>query len=453
MERLLMNGILSKASRILQSLQAVTRTLQYRNFRLFIAGQCISLIGTWMQRIALGWLVYRLTGSVLLLGAVSFAGQFPTFFFTPFAGVLADQVNRRHLIIFTQSIAMLQALILAGLVLSGWVQIWHLMVLSVVLGMVYAVDMPCRQAFMHEMIGNRAYLGNAIALNSSIVNVARLLGPSIAGLLIAFTGEGVCFLVNGLSYLAVLGALLAMKLKPRLEQPQKRHAFLQLKDGVVYAYTFPPIRAILLLLTVVSLVGMPYSVLMPVFTKTILHGGPEELGLLMGAAGLGSLIAAVFLASRTSILGLDRWMAHTAMVLAFGLVALAISGNLAMAMVDMLLVGFGMIFLMAVGNTLLQTIVDDDKRGRVMSFYTLSIMGMAPLGSLGYSALAKGIGVPFTFLTGGVMCFATALVFHARLSNLRKHAHPIYVRLGILPEIANGLRSATKFTADDKNLD
>lgn len=436
-----------------QSFRTVTRALQYRNFRLFIAGQCVSLTGTWMQRIALGWLVYRLTGSVLLLGAVGFAGQLPTFLLTPFAGVLADRVNRHRLIIFTQSIAMLQALTLSALVLSGSIQIWHIMLLSVILGVVNALDMPCRQSFMHEMIDSKADLGNAIALNSSIVNVARLLGPSIAGLLIASTGEGICFLINGLSYLAVLAALLFMRLKPKAVQSQKRHPILQLKDGVIYAYSFPPIRIILLLLTVISLMGMPYNVLMPVFAKNILQGGPCVLGLLMGAAGVGALIAAVYLASRSNVLGLEKWMVYTAVILALGLIALALSRNLILSMIDMLLIGFGLIFLMAAGNTLLQTIVDDDKRGRVMSFYTFSIMGMAPFGSLFYGVLAKWFGVPFTLAAGGVACFAGAIIFYFKLPELQKHVHPIYLRLGFLPEIADGLESAVEITSTDKDID
>lgn len=452
-----MNKILIKAALIFRAykekFQAPLRALQYRNFRLFMAGQSISLIGTWMQRIALGWLVYRLTGSVLLLGATSFAGQLPTFLLTPLAGVMADRVNRHRLIIFTQAMAMLQALTLSILVLSGYIQIWHIMVLSVVLGMVRAVDMPCRQAFMHEMIDHKANLGNAIALNSSIVNLARLTGPSIAGLLISLTGEGVCFLVNGLSYIAALAALMSMSLKPGRAPKQKRHPIQQLKDGVIYAYSTPPIRAILLLLTLISLMGMPYTVLMPVFTRNILQGGPEALGLLMGAAGVGSLVAAVYLASRSNVLGLEKWMVFTALILALGLMALAFSRNLVLSMLDMSLVGFGMISLMASGNTLLQTIVDDDKRGRVMSFYTFSIMGMAPFGSLFYGTLAKYLGVPFTLATGGIACFAGSLVFYLGLPFMRKHIHPIYVKLGILPEIASGLESATEITAYDKNLD
>ena len=442
-----------KLSLVGQRLRTMTRALRYRNFRLFIGGQCISLIGTWMQRIALGWLVYRLTNSVFLLGAVGFAGQLPVFLLTPFAGVLADRVNRHRLIVITQLMAMLQALVLAVLVLGGWIHIWHVMVLSVVLGAVNAVDMPCRQSFMHEMIDDRTDLGNAIALNSSTVNVARLIGPSLAGLLIAVTGEGICFLINGLSYLAVIAALLMMTLKPVAKPVQQRHPIRQLKEGVVYACSFPPIRAILLLLAVISLMGMPYTVLMPVLAKNILHGGPATLGLLMGAAGVGALIAAVYLASRTSVLGLAKRMVYTGVILAVGLILLAASRHLVPAMINMLLVGFGMIFQMAAGNTLLQTIVDDDKRGRIMSFYTFSIMGMAPFGSLLFGALAERIGVSGTLAVGGAACLVGTIVFHFKLPEMRRHVRPIYVRLGILPEIAGGLQSVTAITAQDKNLD
>jgi MFS family permease len=289
-----------------KGLRAVIRALDHRNFRLFFGGQSISLIGTWMQRIALGWLVYRLTNSAFLLGAVGFAGQIPIFFIAPFAGVFADRWNRQRMLILTQTLSMAQALLLSFLVLTGTVSVWQIIALSAFLGVVNAFDMPIRQAFTLEMIENKEDLGNAIALNSSMVNSARLLGPSLAGMLIAVFGEGTCFLLNGISYVAVIAALLAMKINPRPPQPRRPPAMQELKQGFAYAFGFAPIRDVLLLLGLVSLVGMPYTVLMPIFARDILHGGPHVLGFLMGASGIGALAGAVYLASRKSVLGLGK---------------------------------------------------------------------------------------------------------------------------------------------------
>ncbi|MFZ0390957.1 MAG: MFS transporter [Calditrichia bacterium] len=435
-----------------EGFSTATRALRYRNFRLFFAGQSISLIGTWMQRIALGWLVYRLTNSAFLLGIVGFAGQLPTFIFTPFAGVLADRLNRHRLIILTQSIAMLQALLLAALVFSGVIVIWHVITLSILLGIINAMDMPVRQSFTVEMVEGRENLGNAIALNSSMVNAARLVGPSLAGVIIAATGEGFCFLINGLSYIAVIAALLMMKLpRQRVGSGNKKNPLQQLKEGYVYAYSFAPIRAILLLLSIVSLVGMPYTVLMPVFAKTILQGDASTLGILMGAAGLGALAGAGYLASRRTVLGLGSWMAFTTVVFALGLIAFSFSRYFYLSLLFMLFTGFGMISLMAASNTILQTIVDDDKRGRVMSFYTVSIMGMLPFGSLLTGALAGKFGAPATFAVGGLICLLSAGFFYYRLPALRVLVRPIYARMGIIPEIAAGLQSASEISTHDKN--
>jgi MFS family permease len=437
---------------MIERLRTSTRALRYRNFRLFLLGQSISLVGTWMQRIALGWLVYSMTGSAFLLGIVGFVGQLPTFLFTPFAGVLADRLNRHRMVIMTQSLAMLQATILAVLVLSDRIQIWHVLFLSGALGIINSIDMPTRQSFMVDMIGNKQDLGNAIALNSSMVNAARLLGPSIAGLLIAAVGEGICFLVNAVSYLPVILALFLMQLPARKIRSDRARQLQDLRDGLRYAYSFPPIRAILLLLNLASLVGMPYTVLMPVFAKSVLHGGPNTLGFLMGAAGVGALSGAVILASRRTVVGLGRWLVATSLILGMGLLSFSFSRSLLLSLLCMVLVGFGMISLMATSNTVLQTIVEDDKRGRVMSFYTVSIMGMAPFGSLLFGSLAGRIGAPATLAVGGSLCLAGAAVFYRRLPALREMVRPIYVRMGIIPEIARGLQSATEIATHDKNL-
>ncbi len=424
--------------------KSIVRALRYRNFRLFFAGQSISLIGTWMQRIALGWLVYRMTNSAFLLGLVGFAGQLPTFLFSPFAGVLADRMNRHRLLILTQVMAMIQAVILAWLVLMDLILIWHIMLLSILLGLINAVDAPVRQSFMVEMIETKEDLGNAIALNSTMVNGARLIGPSFAGILITAVGEGICFLINGISYVAVIVALLAMHIIRKNVPSKTLHPWRDLKEGFAYAFGFAPIRAILLLLSLVSLMGMSYAVLMPIFARDILHGGPYTLGFLMAATGVGALIGALSLAYRETALGLGKWIAQAAGLLGFGLILTSFSRIFWLSIALLLVVGFGMMVQMAASNTVLQTIVDDDKRGRVMSFYTMAFMGMAPFGSLIAGSLASKIGAPNTLIIGGMCCLIGSTVFASRLPALRKMVHPIYVKMGIIPEIASGIQTAAE---------
>jgi MFS family permease len=430
----------------LKGFRIIFRSLRYRNYRLFFTGQSISLIGTWIQRLALPWLVYRLTGSVFLLGLVGFAGQIPTFLLTPFAGVLTDRWNRYHILIATQILAMIQALVLSFLFFIGAIQVWHIILLSTFIGFVNAFDMPARQSFVVEMVEKREDLGNAIALNSSMFNSARLLGPSIAGVLIAATGEGICFLLNGLSYLFVIGSLLMMKVIPKKVKTQETQVLHGLKEGFSYAFGFAPIRSIILLLGLVSLMGMPYTVLMPVFAKEILHGGSHTFGFLMGASGIGALTGALYLASRKSILGLGKTIPLSAAVFGFGLVAFSLSRFFFLSLALMLITGLGMIIQMASSNTILQTIVDDDKRGRVMSFYTMAFVGTAPFGSLLAGGLASSLGAPNTLIIGGVSCVLGAAVFASKLSELRKIVHPIYVKLGIISEVASGIQTATELT-------
>jgi MFS family permease len=424
-------------------LRAIARGLRYRNFRLFFMGQSVSLIGTWMQRIALGWLVYRLTGSPFLLGIVGFVGQIPTFILASFAGVFADHWNRRRILVLTQTLAMLQAFVLACLVLSGMVRIWHIVVLSVSLGIINAFDMPTRQSFVVKMIDDKRDLGNAIALNSSMVNSARLLGPSLAGVLIAAVGEGLCFLINGLSYLAVVASLLAMRIAETESVPRRSGVWQRLREGFTYATRFEPIWAILLMLALVSVMGMPYTVLMPVFAKDVLRGGPQALGFLSGSAGVGALVGALYLASRRTVLGLGRTIPLAAGILGAGLIAFSFSRLLVLSLLLMLLVGLGQMIQMASSNTILQTIVDDDKRGRVMSFYTMAFMGFAPIGSLLGGSLASRIGAPWTVFVGGAACLVGAVLFARRLPALRAKVRPIYVTMGIIPEVAAGIQSAT----------
>jgi len=432
------------------TLKTMVRALRHRNFRLFFSGQSISLIGTWMQRVALSWLVYQMTHSAFLLGIVGFSGLIPNLILTPFAGVVADRWNRHTQLLWTQSLAMLQALVLAFLVLTGLIQVWHIITLSILLGAIMAFDTPIRQAFMLEMVESKEDLGNAIALNSSMVNAARLIGPSTAGLLISLVGEGICFLINGISYIAVIASLILMKLAARPAKQRRPKVLRQLREGLSYASKFEPIRAILLLLAVVSFMGMPYTVLMPIFAKDILHGGAEALGFLMGAAGVGALVGAAWLASRKTVLGLGRMIPLAAATFGTGLVAFSFSRWFVVSLFLMLFVGFGQMVQLASSNTLLQTIVDDDKRGRVMSLYAMSFMGMMPLGNLLAGAVAGKIGAPWTVFAGGIACMLGAIIFARRLPALRKVVHPIYVSMGIIPEIATGIQSASESpTADN----
>jgi MFS family permease len=430
-----------------RGLSFMLRALSHRNYKLFFSGQSLSLIGTWMTRIATSWLVYRLTGSALLLGVVGFAGQIPSFLLAPFAGVLVDRWNRHRLLVATQVLAMLQSLALGILALAGIIKIWHVIALSIFQGVINAFDMPARQAFVVEMVEKREDLPNAIALNSSMVNAARLLGPSIGGVVIAAVGEGWCFMLDGISYLAVIASLLAMKITPRMTEHLKETSMLgEIREGWRYATGFAPIRNLLLLLALVSLVGMPYTVLMPVFANEILHGGPNTLGLLMAASGVGALAGAFFLAGRRSVLGLGKYIPLTAAAFGVGLMAFSFSRLLWLSLLLMVVTGLGFMVQMAASNTVLQTIVDEDKRGRVMSFYTMAFMGTAPFGSLLAGSVAERIGAPHTLLFGGLGCILGALWFATSLPSLRRDVRPIYVRIGILPEIANGIQNTSELS-------
>jgi MFS family permease len=421
------------------------RALGHRNYRLFFAGQSISLVGTWMTRIATSWLVYRLTGSALLLGVVGFAGQIPTFLLSPFAGVLVDRWNRHRLLVATQVLAMLQSLALGVLALAGVINIRHLILLSLFQGLINSFDMPARQAFVVQMVERREDLPNAIALNSSMVNAARLVGPSLGGVIIAAVGEGWCFLLDGLSYVAVIVSLLAMKiLKPAESRVSAGGVFQQFREGWAYVSGFSPVRNILLLLALVSLVGMPYTVLMPVFANEILRGGPYALGWLMAASGVGALSGAMFLAARRSVVGLGKFIPLMAGAFGAGLIAFSFSRWLWLSLILMVMTGLGFMVQMAVSNTLLQTILEEDMRGRVMSFYTAAFMGTAPFGSLLAGSVADRIGAPRTLLFGGLGCVAGALWFARSLPALRRDVRPIYVRKGILPEVAAGLQTTTQ---------
>lgn len=421
------------------------RALRYRNYRLFFGGQVVSLVGTWITTTAINWLVYRLTGSAVLLGTVAFASQLPSFVLGPFAGIIVDRINRHRLLVVTQTISMLQSFALAALVFSGHVSIGWLIALGIVQGLVNAFDMPARQAFLLTMVENREDLGNAIALNSSMVNLARLLGPSIAGVVIAAAGEGWCFAIDGVSYIAVIVSLLRMRIAPAPARPSRgRHAVSEFVEGLRYAFGFHPIRSVILLLAVVSLVGVPYSVLMPVFATSVFHGGPHTLGILMTSSGCGALLGALWLAGRRSVIGLGRVIPMAGALFGAGLIAFSLAPVLWLAIPCLVVVGFGFMVQMASSNTIIQTIVDDEKRGRVMSFYMMAFLGTAPFGSLIAGWMSSRIGAAHTLQVGGVSCLMAAVWFARTLPAIRVAVRPIYVRLGILPEMATGLSTAAE---------
>ena len=418
------------------------RSLRSRNYRLFFTGQSVSLVGTWMTRIATSWLIFRLTDSALLLGVASFAGQIPAFFLAPIAGVWVDRWNRHRTLVATQTLSMIQSFALAGLALSHRINIWWIVFLVLGQGLINAFDMPARQAFLVEMIEQRGDLGNAIALNSSMVNGARLVGPAIAGVVIAAVGEGYCFLIDGISYIAVILSLLAMRLERVPSRRIKKRVVEELVEGWRYVTRSVPIRSILLLLALVSLIGMPYTVLMPIMAGNVLHGGAHTLGFLMAASGVGALTSAISLALRKTVLGLGKMITISSGMFGIGLILLGMSRYLWLSMPLMVVTGFGMMQQMAASNTILQTIVEDDKRGRVMSFYALSILGITPIGSLGAGTFASKFGAPATLIAGGVCCMAGSLWFLRELPEIRRFIRPIYRQLGILPQVASGLQSA-----------
>ena len=432
-------------------LRRIGRALQHRNFRLFFGGQGVSLIGTWMQQLAMSWLVYQLalkafpTKAAFFLGLVNFAGQIPAIIVVPLAGVLIDHWNRHRIIVITQTLMLFQAMALAILTWAGVIDIAQVIILSVIMGILNAFDMPARQTFLPEMLTNKDDLGNAIALNSSLFHGARLIGPSLAGMVIAWTGAAFCFLLNALSFLAVIVALLRMDVTPVRRQMHHRSVVEGFRDGVRYAFGFPPIRAIILFVAVISLVGMPYTVLMPIVADKILGGGDAErgayfLGLLMTASGLGALVGAIYMASRRTVLGLGAKIVLACTLFAIGIVIFSFSRMLWLSFATLIVSGFGMMVMMASCNTIVQTIVEDDKRGRVMSLYTAAFMGLAPFGSLIGGSVADALGTPSALLLCAVGCLTAGLVFGVRLGSIRRFVRPIYIQRGILPEGASGIQ-------------
>ena len=421
------------------------RALKYKNFRLFVGGQSLSLIGTWIQMVAMTWLVYRLTHSPLMLGVVGFSGQIPAFVLGPLAGVLADRWNRHKILLVTQSLALVQALILSLLVFTNLVEVWYLIALSIMLGIINALDMPIRQSFVVEMIENQKQdLGNAIALNSTMVNTARLAGPSIAGILVASVGEGWCFLINAVSYVAVVISLLRMKLDPYEVKHVKKEIISELKEGFKYTFGFLPIRYLITLLAVVSFISTPVTMLAPVIATKYLHGNASTYGFLIGAYGSGALIGAVFLLNKKSVLGMGRLIAAAVVLFSLGTIAFSFSRSFPLSIFLLMITGLGMMLEVASTNTIVQTIVEEDKRGRVMSFYAMAFRGMSPFGSIIGGGLATLIGAPLTLFGGGLVCLMGALFFYKKLPLIRPLIRPIYVRMGILPVVAQGVQNASQ---------
>jgi MFS family permease len=411
----------------------LTRSLRHRNYRLFVSGQTVSLVGTWITRVATSWLVYRLTGSVLLLGVVGFCGQIPTLLIAPFAGVLVDRWSRHRLLLITQVLSMLQSLALGILTLEGVVTVRWLLLLQIVQGLINAFDTPARQAFVVEMVEDRGDLANAIALNSSMVNGSRIIGPSIGGLLIAAFGEGWCFLVDAISYVFVVASLLMMRLPEAQVRLVETDVLEELRHGFQYVVRSKPIHTVLLVLSLVSAMAMPYTVLMPAFAANALHGGPNTLGALMTASGVGALAGALYLAGRRTVVGLGRVAMYATVTFGGALVAFAFARTLWVALLVLPLVGGAFMIQMAAINTVLQTLVEDRLRGRVMAFYTMAFFGAAPIGSLLAGVAADRVGAAWTIGFSGVACIAGGLWLASRLPALRAIVYPIYIERGILP--------------------
>lgn len=387
-----------------------------------------------MTRLATSWLVYRLTHSALLLGVVGFVGQILTFLLAPFAGVWVERMDRRKLLVWTQVGSAVQSLALAALTISGRINITEILLLSSLQGFVNAFDMPARQAFTVQMVEDRADLGNAIALNSSMVNLARLIGPALAGIVIGAYGEGWCFLIDGVSYFAVIVSLEMMRVKPLAIKRQTATMIEQMREGWDYVHGFRPIRTVLLLFAILSLMGWPYAVLLPIFAGQVLHGGAHTLGWLTGASGVGALGGALLLAMRRSVVGLTSQIRLAAGVFGAGLIAFGFSHVLWLSLLLMPVIGWGMMTGLAASNTIIQTLVPEDKRGRVMSYYTMAFVGMAPFGSLLAGSLAHVLGAPRTVMITGACCLGGCVWFTSEMPKIRKVMRPIYVAMGLLAE-------------------
>lgn len=385
-------------------------SLKSRNFRLYFSGMCISLTGTWMQQIAMSWLVYKLTGSVLLLATITFTAQIPILLATPFMSVFVDRFNRHRILLVTQTLSALQALLLAWLTLSGLVEVWHLLLLSLFIGLINALDNPTRQAFYPSLVP-KENLSNAIALNSAVINGSRLFGPAIGGVLIGLISEGICFLFNGISYLGVIIALLLMKLPSRQPLYKQQHLLHDLKEGFRYVSRHLPIRTLLILMSVISFFGLPLITFLPAYVKGILGGESELLGILLSCIGVGSFSAAIYLASRKSVRGLTKIIMSASLLLGLTLVSLSFTAVPWLATLLCIPAGFSLIITAASVNTLLQTLSDEDKRGRVMGYLAMTFTGISPIGSMVLGVLEKYTGLPLIILISGIACLTAGSIF------------------------------------------
>lgn len=426
------------------ALSQIWISLKTRNFRLYFYGMCVSLIGTWMQQIAMSWLVYKLTGSVFLLATITFMAQIPILLATPFMSVLTDRFNRRNILLFTQSLSALQALILAALTLSGQTEVWHLMVLSLLIGLINALDNPTRQAFYPSLVAPD-HLGNAIALNSAVINGSRLIGPAIGGVLINLLGEGICFLANGISYLGVIIALLFMHLAPQGKKKLKSAISTDLKEGFHYVTSNIPIRTLLLMMTAISFFGLPLVTFIPAYVKDILSGDSQMLGLLLSCIGIGSFSAAIFLAARKSVVGLGKVVTLAAIILGIALTLLSFISTPWPATLVCIPAGFSIILTVASINTLLQSLSDEDKRGRVMGYLAMTFTGISPIGSMALGYIEKYTGLENIILISGIFCILSSMIFEHYRPLVRKHARPVYIKKGIIQEIAVGINRSEKF--------
>jgi MFS family permease len=410
------------------------RSLRHRDYKLYLSAQLVSVCGTWMQQVAQSWLIYRLTGSATLLGVVGFASQIPIFSLAAIGGVLTDRYSPQRIVLWTQTAALIQALMLATLTLTGWVQPIHIILLGIVLGIINALDMPARQSLVNQLV-HVEDLSNAIALNSSIINAARIVGPAIAGILVAQFGEGVCFMINAISYLVVIGALMAMNVSRRIPDSTPQVSLTRsLAEGISYALAISPIRHLLLLMGLVGFMGMPYITLMPVFAAKIHRGGADALGLMMGAVGIGALVGSLFLARRSKILGLGRIIVAAALTFGTGLILFSFSSVFALSLLILGVVGCAWMLLVAGCNTALQSLSDDKMRGRIMSLFSMMLIGMAPFGSLIAGWSADHIGAPRVIMIGGLFCALAGVIFASQLPKLRKVAIPILVARGIIAD-------------------
>lgn len=411
-------------------LKTIFRALNHKNYKIYFFGQITSQVGSWMQHVAMGWLVYRITGSAILLGIVAFASQIPSFILSPFAGIVADRYDRYKILIITQSLFMVQALILAALVLTDSAGVTTIIILSVIQGIIMSFDAPARHAFVVQIVDRKDDISNAIALNSTTFHASRLVGPPVAGFIIAVSNEGICFLINGLSYIMVIGALLMIKVKP-LEIPKvHKSAANDIRDGFVYAYRSVPIKAILMMVAFASVIGMPYTTLMPVMARDILHGTSQTFGILMGGAGLGALTGALYLASKTHSRGLFKNMSVAPTIFGLGMIGFSISRTVELSLILLVTGGFGMMTIMASSNTIIQSVVHENMRGRVMSLYTFAFMGLLPFGNLLAGAIAHQIGTPATLFISGILCIGASLFFISKTKSIEPLLKGIYDKNG-----------------------